>query len=604
MAEARTDDRAPASPAPAILDANLAALQLLVPQSAERVRTVAPPSSVRATPGRDGKPTFNWIDESGRLRWLGHTSMPSISSAALVDAFQDGGRNVLLVGFGQGAEARLLLDRLALHQALMIVEENAWCAGLALRLRDFSDAFQSRRMPLFVGPSAWDELEQFLLEHAGYLTPERMLSWPWFDAKVISEASSRLLELGRRVAQHRAGKLAALRQINSAAPSPAARHAIALLSNVAQPPIRRLADNLSNAAENLGWATVRLVLDDPSTVHPLAAEQALISAAPVASILLETGPRSLQYQLPPGPAAVICIHRRALAMEWIKSLPAMVTLAVPTHEQRRQALETGRSAERVLVLPPAAAPGLAAGRFADAGGRVVVVADGADTSANAAGLHLASHRQLWEAATAIIEESCDAYTDEKAAEILAASEKRLKIRLDSEEVRAGLVDRIRQMLAPAVVNQAYCMALVKAGVDFDLRGEGWAQDAVLSAYWRGPWPRPWQVGESLEGAAVIVSLQTDGGVKPSLLDGLASGLAGMVRSHPSDDIADGLRSMLDPNEHVWRFSARAELVKLVRGFLRHPGEFAGRAEAAARHINAHHTWSRRLESILQSCGVR
>ncbi len=603
MAEARTDDRAAASPAPAILDANLAALQLLVPQSAERIRNSAPPPSVRATFGRDGRSTFNWVDEGGRLRWLGHTSMPSISSTALVDAFQDGGRNVLLVGFGQGAEARLLLDRLAPHQAVMIVEESAWSAGLALRLHDFREAFRGRRMPLFVGSSAWDELEQFLLEHDGYLTPERMLSWPWFDAKAISEASSRLLELGRRAARHRAGKLAAVRQPKSEAPNPAGRRTIALLSNVAQPPIRRLADLFSHAAENLGWAASRLVLDDPSTVHPLAAEEAIISSAPAAAILLETGPRSLQYELTSIPAAVVCIHRRALAVEWVKSLPETVTLAIPSHEQRRQALETGRSADRVLVLPAAASPGLTARRFAEAGGRVVVVADGADTSANAAGLHLASHRQLWDAATAIIEESCDAYTDEKAAEVLAASERRLKIRLDSEEVRAGLVDRIRQMLAPATVNRAYCLALIEAGVDFDLRGDGWTQDAVLSSYWRGPWPRPWQVGESLEGAAVIVSLQTDGGVKPSLLDGLASGLAGMVRSHPSDDSADGLSSVLDLNEHVWRFGSRAELVKLVRGFLRRPGEFAGRAEAAARHVDAHHTWSRRLEFILQSCGV-
>jgi hypothetical protein len=522
----------------------------------------------------------------------------------MVDAFQDGGRNVLLVGLGEGSELRLLLDRLGPHQAVMVVEEQAWSAALALRLHDFSEALQVGRMPLFVGPAAWDDLRQFLLDHNGYLMPERLLSWPWFDAKAVADLSARLLELGRQVGQRRAERLANLRENRTAVSCIAAGRTIALISNVAQPRIHRLADRLSHAAEQLGWSTLRLVLDEPSTVHPLAAEEAMAASTPAMHLLLETGPQSLQYRLPPGPLAVVCDHRMPLATEWVKSLPAAASLFVATEAQRSQAIGTGRPAERVHMLIPAASPSPPTSRREGDKTRVLVLADGTDSSASAAGLHLASHCQLWDAATAIIEEYCDSYTDEKAAEVLAAAERRLKIRLDSEDVRAGLIERIRNALAPAVVRRAYCTALTQAGVDFDLHGDAWTGDPGLSSHWQGPWPKPWMVREALAGAGAVVSLRLGGEVLPPMMDCLAGGLAGLVRSHPSDQDVDGLRSVLDPSEHVWRFSSRAELVRLVRGFLRHPAEFAPRADAAARHVDAHHTWARRLSSILQSCGVQ
>jgi len=603
MAEARTDDRAPASLNQATLHANVAALRAFLPRSADHVQTAHPPPSVRPTVGRDGSPTFNWTDETGRLRWLGRTSMPSITSKALTDAFQDGGRNILLVGLGEGSEARLLLDRLSPHQAVMIVEEDAWSAALALGLHDFSDAFRGRRMPLFVGPAAWDDLRQFLLEHDGYLTPERMLSWPWFDGRMVADLSSRLLELSRQVAQHRADRLLDLRRQQPASPPPAARRTIALITNVAQPGVQRLADRLSHAAEQIGWSTLRLVLDDPSTVHPLASEAGLAKARPAISILLETGPQSLQYQLPPGPIAVVCIHGKPLATEWVKSLPATVTLVVATQAQHRHAIEAGRPADQVLVLSPAASPGLLTRPTPGERTRVLVLADGADASAGAVGLHLASHCQLWEAATTILEHQCDTYIDEHAPDVLSAAERRLKIKLDSDDVRAGLVERIREALAPAVVRRGYCSVLMQAGVDFDLYGDGWTGDPVLSSYWRGPWPGPWRLNKVLEAACAVVFLPLSGEVQPSLLDCVAGGLAGLIRSHPMDLEADGLGTVLDPSTHVWRFGARAELVRLVQGVVRYPAEFASRTEAAARHVEAHHTWTHRLQSILHSCGV-
>jgi hypothetical protein len=596
------DDRAPSAPDLAILDANIAALELFLPKSAERLREAKPPASVRAAAGRDGCPTFVWSGDAGHLCWLGRTSTPSISSPALVDAFQPGNRNVLLVGLGQGAEARLLLDQLARHQAVIVVEENAWAAALSLRLYDFSDDFRRRRLAIFVGSDAWNALQEFLLSSDGYLTPERVLSWPWFDAKAIAEASSRLLEINRRAAQHRTAAHNERRQSRITTGVPPRSRSIALLSNIPQASVRHLADRLSAGVESLNRPCVRFTLDDPTMVHPFAVERALFETSPDILILLDAAPGALQYQLPPAPSIVLCAHRQALADKWVCELPQAVKVSVPTATQRRQIIDLGLNESRALLLPPAALPGLEQ-RERQGGRRILVLADGADISAEAVGLHLASHCQLWEASMAMVRENCDFYRDDQAAGILDSAERKLKIRLDSEEVRAGIVDRIRRILGPAVVREAYCMALAEADIDFDLLGHSWGGNPTLAKFHRGPWPEPPHMRRILDGHGMVVSIEPSGCVRSAVLDALSARVAAAVRVHPSDGTGDGLSAVLDPEKHISRFQSRSELVTLAREFAQEPDDFHAQAAAAAAHILAGHTWTHRLQSILQICGV-
>lgn len=609
------DARPQSAPDPAILEANLSALDVYQPLTTERLRAALPPPSVRQVFGRDGRATFNWCDESGRLHWLGRTSMPSISSVALLDAFQPGTRNVLFAGFGQGAEARLLLDRLAPCQSLSIIEESIWAARLTLQLHDFSENLRRGRLLVFVGSTAWNDLREFLLAHDGCLTPERMLSWPWFDPKTIADVTARLMEISREVAQHRADKHAAIRAAAvrerssalAAGPLPHGRGSgragtLALLSNICQAPIRMLADRLQAAAEELGRPCVRFVLDDPMMVHPFAIEQALSQADPSMLIFLDATPGSLQCELPPAPGIVVCPHRQTLAKDWVGALDSEVRLAVPATTQLRQLAELGLVESRLLLIPPAAWPGLARDRIQPGEG-VIVVADSPNASAGGAGLHLASHRQLWEAATAIIRERCDVYDDDQASAALEAAQKRLGIELDSEEVRGGIVERVRQFLGPAIVRRSYVTALASADIEFDLYGDGWAGDSSLAKHYRGPLPPPRELERALRGHGLIIAIEPSGIVEHVLLDAMAAGLGGAVRAHPLDETRDGLSGVLDTDRHVWRFHTRSDLVKLAREFRRKPDAFRAKAEAARQHINACHTWTHRLRAMLQVCGV-
>jgi hypothetical protein len=527
--------------------------------------------------------------------------MPSVRGPALVDAFDPGRHNVLLDGFGQGAEVRLLLQRLAPHQAVMALDENAWAIALSLRLYDLAEDLRAGRLLLFPGPEAWTELRGFLIEHDGYLTPERVLAWPWFDATAIGGVTDRLSAVSSEVAKDHTSKHAERRYRRTGEPRREQNRSIGILSNVADARVRRYAARLEAAADSLGRPWASFVLNDPTMVRPHAVEAALGEASPAVLILLDAVPEALQYELPKAPVLVACTHGLPLASDWVKRLPATARLGVMTEGQRRQAVELGIDASRLLLLPPAAVTGLQPSART-LGDRIVVVAEGGDLSPQRAGLHLTSHCRLWKAATGIVLDRCDTYQTDQAESVLQDAENRLGIRLDSEEVRQGLVSRIRQILGPTLVRRCYLLALAEAGLEFDLYG-GWGDDPILERYDRGNWPSPAGVQATLAGGGLIISIEPSGSLGTELLDGIGGGLAAFVRGHRSDDTPDGLSAVLQPSEHVWRFDRRRALVELVRKFQARPEVFQERASAATRHVNTHHTWTCRLASIVQACGA-
>jgi hypothetical protein len=640
----------------AILDANIAAMAAFCPRAAEGLRGAKPPASVRPTPGRDGAPTYAWVDDQGRHRWLGRTSMPTVSSVELVGMFQPGPHNVLLSGFGQGAEVQLLLRRLAPHQAVFAVDENPWAVTLSLGLYDFADDLRAGRLLCFVGSAAWAMLRDFLLEHDGFLTPQRILSWPWFDAAEASEVSDRVSAIASEVASRRetghaetrkrrnveTSKRRTVAQRQRPSDSTVDPPVIAVLSNLPDARVHRFGRHLSAAAESLGWPCSRFLLERPAMVHPYAIEAALWKASPTVVVLVDVSGGALHAETPPVPSLIVWTQTQPLPPEWVKHLAPSVRLGVRLQRQQRQAVELGVDPARVLLLPPAAVPGQEtskrrnvetskrrdvetskrrntafsrnpAGVRAKTSNarvlgpvtvtrctRIIVIADGHDLSPNAVGLHLASHRRLWKAAGQILQHQCDTYHDDHADAVLDAAQRKLRIKIDSSDVRQGLTTRIRQVLGPVLARRAYCLALVQAGIDFDLHG-GWDHDDTLKQYDRGPWPDPADVPAVLEGHALIVSIEPSGTLQPPLLDGIAAGLVAAVRAHPLDDTHDGLSAVLNPARHVWRFDTRRDLVQLLQRFQTSPADFLQRATDAAAHVNAHHTWASRLKIIVHAC---
>ena len=580
---------------------NLQALADFDPHLAEDLQRARPPESAQLTAGRDGAPTYSWTDESLRRHWLGRTSMPTVSAPPLIDAFDPGRGNVVLEGFGSGLEVELLLDRTSPHQAVFMIEDDAWKAALALHLRDFKDPIRRGRLRILCGPNAWEDLRRFLVENDGYLTPERILSWPWFEPPDIAELTARLHQVGSEVAVARAKKDAKLQHAEATHDPMDSEASLAVVSNFADPGVQDLANRLQSGAESLGWACRRFTLDSPAMVRPQAIQAELFGRSPSLLLVLGVGPQSLPYRLPDVPACVICSHEHGISASWLNQIPDTFKIALPNARQVRQATEIGVDPARIVYTPAAAASFDYAGERSKERAGVLIIGDLPAASADAAGLNLESHRRLWDSARDILQARSDTYVDEQADEVLEAAQQQLGIKLDSMEVRQGLTERIRRLLGPSVVKRACVRALALAEIDFSLYGHGWNHDEMFASHHQGPWPEPSEARRLLARHAMIVSIPTSRRIDASLLDGIAASLVGCVRTHPSDETDEGLSAVLEPDSHVWRFGSPSRLVEIVKRFRASPREFQERALRATRHVNEHHAWRHRLHAIHQAC---
>jgi hypothetical protein len=579
------------------LEANLAAMASWTPESARAIAAAKDPPSARQTAARDAEPTFTWEDAAGRPSWLGRTTMPRLRAEALLESFDPGMGNVLFESFGHGVEARLLLLRLLPHQALIVVDEEPVQVRLSLRLADYSPDLRRGRLLVFAGPEAWSSLQSFLATHDGFLPPERILSWPWFDHRHGTRLSNRLSSINTAILQRRAGSPP--RPIKSAAARHAATPRLAILSNLPDERIHRLAARIAAAAEHIEVPASRFVLDDPALVHPSAITAALATAAPTLSLLLDVTPDALPYPVPPGNLCIMAPGGNRIPPESLAGLSTHAFLAVRSSTQKAAALAAGLPEPRVLVLPPAAAAG-AGPRPSPPAGRVALVGDRLDISAAAAGLHLASHCRLWEAVTAMISADCDAHEKTRPEELLTAALRRVEFNIESREVRAGLADRIHTMLRPGLIRRETCLALDRAGIGFDLFGAGWATDRELSRAWRGHWPAHSVVGDEAPG--LLVFLEVSDHIAEQLLDAVAAGCVVAARALDPGLAATGLADVLDPERHLCLFRTRAGLIDLIRRFTGSPADLAGRALAASAEVCSGHTWAHRLRQLLHAAG--
>jgi hypothetical protein len=546
------------NPDPKILQANFQALRSCLPETFAAINSAAPPATTEYLTSRDGSPTFAWHDESGAMHWLGRTTMPETRATALIEAFQPGQDNVLLECMGQGMEIRLLLARLAPYQAVVAIESSAWVAGLCLRLHDFSRDILDGRLLLFAGESGWTHAVEHLGVHAGYMTPRKILSWPWLDHASAVELSERVARANAAIDQARLEGRSDVVSSNTSRESKKPR--LAIVSNVPSESVRRHAACLAYAAEQLGWAHREFVLDCPAGVHPDYVQAELDSLRPGMIVTLDASASELPYRLPDSRCT-----------------------RVSTTEQGHD--KTWWTAATVVDCDP--------GKRGKSG-RIAVLANWIDPSASAAGLHLASHQKLWAIAERIITHRLDSYDDSQAGDVLAEAEKRLEARIENEGIRDGLKARIRERLGPSLVTMGHLRVISDAGLTFDLFGDGWQSEPTPGASVRGSWPLPDRLAEVVEQAGIVVSIETSGRLATGLLDAMAAGVPVMTRSTPVIDSTSSLSELLGRECPAVHYHSRAELLALLQQFRAGSPAMSESVGRAARLIRDRHTWQHRL----------
>ena len=498
------------SNAESLLQHNLAAFPKNQIAVVELIRAAALPVGLEKTTGRDGTPTYCFQPQNaGQPEWLGPTTTPLVTANALLGKFDAGMGNALLYGIGDGSLPSALLAKSRAHQALFVVEPDAWRAKAALMLYDMAATALAGRLILCVGPTAWDQMGAFLESQPGYLPPERTLALPWIDAAQMRSIQQHMqaLQQSPTSTPHQVEQSAQANSIYESAsaddleqaatlennaPSPPSPlqgegrgegckttseakhvqetnktsppHRIAILSNSLAPEAHYLARGLETAAGQRESTTVFCsVPDRPECLHPHFVQSHLRALQPTHAILIDCSPQDLAVPLPDTHVSIVISHGEALSPALLEQLPSNAQLWLRSQRQQQQAIAVGMDKQRFgTYLPGVAldenAPTTTTDRFVVAGPVRV-------PSANDVGLNMMSHQSLWRACETIIAERIDSYHDDHAAQVLRDAERTLKIQIQSDDVRAGIENRVRQHLGPAVITARLRDQLVGNNLD-------------------------------------------------------------------------------------------------------------------------------------------
>jgi hypothetical protein len=460
-----------------------------------------------------------------------------------------------------------------------VIEPDAANLAMALRLHDFSRDLAARRLWPLVGEAAWEQLRAALLAEPGLLPPDRVLAWPWFTPAESHDLRTRLTTLATEVGRHRENALRALRDgAGPLTPRPFREcRSIVVVSIQPDPDRAHIARGVAWGLTESGRRAQSYCVDSPTRVHALALGRFIRNESPDAVILIDATRGELGGLLPDGVGVATWLSPKGSVDGGLASrLGADDRLIVGTAEQAEAARAAGIAPDRVALAPPAGRPTGPRERRA-----LVVIADGADVRPQAAGVHLASHVALWNAAARVIGARADGYFDSDFERLFEQAEVECGVRISEATVRGDLRDRIRTVLGPALLNRAYIDALLDANVAFDLYGDGWAGLDDYTGVHCGRRP------DGAVGYASALHVTPSGAVTGELLDAVANGAAPLIRGNPhrrAEPYFDG--------ESCAGFRDRGELVALAGRDLR------GVGARAAERVLAQHTWKQRLAGLM------
>lgn len=567
------DARAATETTPACFEANLAALDELLPTTAHRLRTAALPAFERVE-ADDGTPTLRWRDAGGAIRWLGRTRLPAARARGLIAGFEPGNGNVLMVEPGSGLEFAALLERLAPTAALFVLSPDAAELSLVLQQHDYSAALRGGRLIPLADDDAWEQLRDYLFAHEGTLAPQRILAWPWFQPADSHAVQTHMSAIAGAVARQRETALQAL--LGEDFP-PRDDDEVAIIATAPQPAAWAQADRIAWGVTALGLRAAVYRADHAARAHALALARWLRRSRAGRVLLINATRGDLRNWLRPDARVQTWLTRDAAGSAAADFGDSPIVVSAPAQAAALRA--AGVPADRLIVNPPAAR--IAPNRHHRP---LLLLADGGETSPASAGLHLASHVALWDAARDIIGAAIETGSAADLPKWFERAERQSGVSISDATVRAGVFERVAMRLAPALLGQRYIAALRQAGIHFDLIGAGWS--AAETPEWVGAAPEP-GVGY---GGVVWISLSGEPG--DVLLDAVAAGALPIVRSSAAEALA-----MLIPPEMCLRFADSRELLGLLADLaprLAQPGS----PPPATQHVRARHTWGHRVAAAL------
>jgi hypothetical protein len=622
-------------PGETLLAANVQALRDWDPDLADRIAAAAVPETVERVLARDGHPSFRFLQGDGRRLWLGHTSVPSIAARANLARLTLDGSLLVMNGIGSGLDARLILEVLGPHQALLILESNPLFLNLAFQLHDYTEALRIGRLVLLAGPDPEVLIRDFYRRHPGYNLISRTIAWPWLSEQQNRAFAQQVTVAVDACTKEIMGAIQSLREQIQQRDSQTSLEQVVGPMSLSRPHELRVANctNSCSGAEyytsrdllagfgQAGAATDWMVFDRPDKASQQAQLRRLLDFQPHLILLVDLLRGDLPYL--PGSALCATILRNPPASLLAKEhnpagrMGRHDFIFASQQEQIRKLQEAGVARERVEYLPPAADVRLFHPAESDEPAGNEYACEAALVSGRASSdplryqITLSSHQQLWQAILDQIRSDPAGYHWDQAPKILRKAQQ-CGVKITEEDIHATFVEIIQKHLGETVMRDAYCLALDREGVDLKIWEpcppykipsggvpDSWAQSPVVhrvaGTIQNGP-----DMNRLYHGAKIHLSINSTGYPDSHLWNGLAAGAFFLVKNHPRIRDEDRIGQFFDLEKELVTFESPQDLIRKIRYFLSHEPQREKIARAAREKVCALHSTEKRARQILHA----
>ncbi|MCP4251362.1 MAG: glycosyltransferase family 1 protein [bacterium] len=587
------------------LRANLAALAETHPELTEQLQRLEIPDNINPATGRDGSDTYQIEHGGGTRSWFGQSSMPGISTAALIGSVETAGRNLILPTIGSGGEALLAAQQLPTHCAVFIFEPEPINIKLALALHEYAELLRRRRLVLLTGSDPVGALTAWFEANPGYEFPQHLLPVPLLPQTTLDQFRVAFETAGAQVTgkQWATAEQLSPHATDAVAAAPPESPRTVVLSRDPRPEILTLAQSLQRAGREIGWDVEVAVPDRPDRCHTVARVQVIQRQAPELILMLNCVPGPLARFLRDGqPLCSWLTGPEAVAAAQADGFDRCSAIFGGTADVVAALRAGGAPTERIHLLE-AATDTTVFRPIADHkrsrqpdGGQIAVLADAVDLRPEAAGINLASQARLW---TALCEDAASRvarWTDAQAEALLERGERKTGVRLAEQPLRDRFLILIRHRLAPALLTRTTVEALISAGLTVDLWGSGWDQPDGFPERHRGPLPDPPGRNEIYNAARVVVCPWFDRAAVQTVLDCLAAGGCPLLRT-PEISLRQIHPQLADVLEHLPQAATFDELTALAERLVHDAPARQAAVGATREAVLAAHTLIHRLGFI-------
>ncbi len=593
---------------------NLAALATLNPAVADAVDSAPIPETIEPATGRDGTRTFLIPSKQGRREWLGRSSMPTISAREIFSGFSSDGRSVVLPGVLTGLEPIVVAEKTPSHAAVFVAEPSPLCLKLAMHVHDYTALLTGGRLVFLLGKGEElvSSLFTFIETHPGYELPIHLLPIPQRSPVQIAELQRWIETAGGKVTElHELRLNAQVRTLSARKFEPLSNAPrVALLCVDPRPVSLEQAARIGRALTHLKWPHQLCVPDAPDKCHATARMEAINQISAELVLFVNTVAAASKMLLPDDLAVVSWYLPGAAVQASVTAKPVenqiifassraghdeLVHARVPASVIERCDVAADDIAYRPVRLLPEDRAALAMD--------VAILFDLPDDRPEVCNITLASHLTLWRSLQDAVKRNVGRYQDDIAEELLQQAQHDSGTVLHESQVREFFLALLRARIAPSAIARVAAETMIDKGYRVGLWGCNWPPLGRGEDSRQGLIPAPEPLNRIFNAVGLVLLPDSSPATIQTSLDALAAGTLVICRSldRPFEREYPDLAALL-PHLNFYR-SAR-ELLDTVAKLTSPGGDSSAKTEAGRAMVRAHHTVTRRLETIVKTMRSR